>query len=248
MMGYKGYQISPKYLIGDTSATQTPKGLYTTSQTGLKLSYYIANYKGGRNESYMYGSSSKIRTVDYDLTSAYTTAMAGLGNPDYNKGRSISVRELEKMSFNDILYSYVIMKAKFQFNSKTKFPSIPANVDEDVSVYALEGESIINGAEYLLAKSQKCKLQISEIYYLPFEKDKEGNLINQPFKSIINEIQAERRKHPKGTIENLTEKEKGNSIYGSTARGISNKKKFDIKSGTTVRMEAGELSNPIIAS
>lgn len=248
MMGYKGYQISPKYLIGDTSATQTPKGLYTTSQTGLKLSYYIANYKGGRNESYMYGSSSKIRTVDYDLTSAYTTAMAGLGNPDYNKGRSISVRELEKMSFNDILYSYVIMKAKFKFNSKTKFPSIPANVDEDVSVYALEGESIINGAEYLLAKSQKCKLQISEVYYLPFEKDKEGNLINQPFKSIINEIQAERRKHPKGTIENLTEKEKGNSIYGSTARGISNKKKFDIKSGTTVRMEAGELSNPIIAS
>jgi len=247
-MGYKGYQLSQKYLMGDSSAIQTPKGLYAASQTGLKLSYYIANYKGGRNESYMYGSSSEIRTIDYDLTSAYTTAMAGLGNPDYNKGRSISLKELEKMSFNDILYSYVIMKAKFNFNSKIKFPSIPCNVDEDVSVYALEGESIINGAEYLLAKSQKCKLQISEIFYLPFEKDKEGNLINQPFKSIIKEIQAERRKYPKGTIENLTEKEKGNSIYGSTARGISNKKKFDIKSGVTVRMEAGELSNPIIAS
>src|SRR5207249_8864567 len=169
-MGYKGYQISPKYLMGDTSAIQTPKGLYTTSQTGLKLSYYIASYKGGRNESHMYGSNSEIRTIDYDLTSAYTTAMAGLGNPDYNKGRNISVRELEKMSFNDILYSYVIMKAKFKFHSKIKFPSLTCNVDEDVSVYPLEGESIINGAEYLLAKSQKCKLQISEIYYLLFEK------------------------------------------------------------------------------
>jgi len=40
----------------------------------------------------------------------------------------------------------------------------------------------------------------------------------------------------------------GNSIYGSTARGISNKKKFDIKTGRTLRMESSELSNPIIAS
>jgi len=54
-MGYKGYQISNKYLLGDSSATQTPKGLLTTSQTGLKIAYYIANYKGGRNECYMYG-------------------------------------------------------------------------------------------------------------------------------------------------------------------------------------------------
>src|SRR5438105_3577777 len=187
-MGYKGYQLSQKYLLGDTSAIQTPKGLFTTSQTGLKLSYYIANYKGGRNESYMYGSSSELRTIDYDLTSAYTTAMAALGNPDYSKGRNISLKELEKMSFNNILYSYIIMKAKFKFKPETKFPSLPTNIDEDVSVYPLEGESIINGAEYLLAKSQKCKLQISDIYYIPFEKDEKGKIINQPFKAIMDEI------------------------------------------------------------
>jgi len=42
-------------LIGDTGATQTPKGLFYLSNMGLKLGYYIANYKGGRNESFMYG-------------------------------------------------------------------------------------------------------------------------------------------------------------------------------------------------
>jgi len=247
-MGYKGYQISPKYLLGDSSATQTPKGLFTTSTTGLKLSYYIANYKGGRNESFMYGGHNKIKTIDYDLTSAYTTGMSLLGNPDYKKGRMISVKQLEKMSFNEILYSYIIMKAKFKFKPGTKFPSIPASIDETTTVYPLEGEAILTGPEYLLAKKQKCKLNISEIYYLPFERDKDKNIINQPFKNIMKEIQGKRRQYPKGSIENLIYKEIGNSQYGSTGRGISNKKKFDIKSGVNLRMEAGDLANPIIVS
>jgi hypothetical protein len=52
---YKGYQIDPMYLIGDTGATQTPKGLFVTGQIGSKISLYISAYKGGRNESFMYG-------------------------------------------------------------------------------------------------------------------------------------------------------------------------------------------------
>jgi len=175
--------------------------------------------------------------------------MAGLGNPDYNKGRMITIKQLEKMSFNEILYSYIIMKVKFKFKAKTKFPSIPVHIDETTSIYPLEGEAILTGAEYLLAKSQKCELKISDIYYLPFERTrKERKIINHPFKSIIKEIQLKRRQYPPKTINNLLYKEMGNSIYGSTARGISNKKKFDIKTGRTLRMESSELSNPIIAS
>lgn len=53
--GYKGYQISPKYLIGDTASLQTPKGLFSSGSMGLKIGYFIGNYKGGRNECFMYG-------------------------------------------------------------------------------------------------------------------------------------------------------------------------------------------------
>jgi hypothetical protein len=52
---YDGYQISPIYLLGDASVLQTPLGLSQTKDIGFKLNLYIANYKGGRNESYMYG-------------------------------------------------------------------------------------------------------------------------------------------------------------------------------------------------
>jgi hypothetical protein len=49
------YQISGEYLMGNASEIQTPKGLFATRDVGIHMSYYIANYKGGRNESFMYG-------------------------------------------------------------------------------------------------------------------------------------------------------------------------------------------------
>lgn len=52
---YKGYQITPEYFMGDASKTITPKGLHASQMVGIKMSLYIANYKGGRNESFMYG-------------------------------------------------------------------------------------------------------------------------------------------------------------------------------------------------
>jgi nitrogen regulatory protein PII-like uncharacterized protein len=33
----------------------TPKGLNILKDVGIKTSLYIANYRGGRNESFMYG-------------------------------------------------------------------------------------------------------------------------------------------------------------------------------------------------
>lgn len=52
---------------------------------GLSLGTFLANFKGGRNESFMYGVDTVTNWIDYDLVSAYTTAMACLGNPVYNK-------------------------------------------------------------------------------------------------------------------------------------------------------------------
>jgi hypothetical protein len=194
--------------------------------------------------------------------------MAGLGNPAYSEGRIITEDELNNMSYNEILYSFLIMKVTFEFGKSVKYPSIPCFLDETTTVYPLEGEGVLTGSEYLLAKSQGCKLTISEIFYLPFEKrivltndnDNEGAdgnkpipipepiAVNHPFKNVIHDIQNKRVEFPKGSINNLLYKEMGNSIYGAVVKGISDKRKFDIKSGRTLRMGGSELSNPILAS
>jgi len=69
-----------------------------------------------------------------------------------------------------------------------------------------------------------------------------------PFKAVISELQSKRRDHEKGTISNLLYKEMGNSLYGSVTKGISHKMKFDIKTNKTLRMEASDISNPILAT
>jgi len=204
---------------------------------------YIANYKGGRNESFMYGVDKGTLWYDYDLTSAYTTAMAGLGHPAYDQGRIITEKELNKLGSNDILFSYVVLKGKFNFPESVKYPSIPCYVDANTTVYPLKGECVLTGAEYLLAKKQGCVFELSEIFYLPFAKD-----TLYPFKDIIKEVQAKRREFPKGSINNLLYKEMGNSIYGGVVRGMADKRKFDIKTGRRLRMEGSDLSNPILAS
>jgi hypothetical protein len=55
LKGYKGYQLNPKYLIGDVGKIATPSGLRALGSVGLYLPFYTASYRGGRNESFMYG-------------------------------------------------------------------------------------------------------------------------------------------------------------------------------------------------
>jgi hypothetical protein len=56
---YIPYQISGDYLMGNVDELQTPKGLFASRDVGAHMSYYIANYKGGRNESFMYGAEDQ---------------------------------------------------------------------------------------------------------------------------------------------------------------------------------------------
>lgn len=239
---YEGYQIHPQFLIGDASIVQTPQGLLHNSDTGLKLSLYIGNYKGGRNESFMFGVDKSTYWYDYDLISAYTTAMSFVGDPDYSKGRILNVNELKGLSDKTLIYSYIIIKCAFQFPVGTKYPSIPCYVDETTTAFPLNGSCLLTGSEYVLAKAQNCTFNIHEIYYIPFKPTQ------KPFLNIISNIQSLRREFPKGSISNLMYKEIGNSIYGTVVKGISDKRKFDIKTGKTLRMESSILSNPLIAS
>jgi hypothetical protein len=257
---YDGYQISNKYLIGDTSVTQTPKGLNILKDIGLNINRFIACYKGGRNECFMYGIDENTLWFDYDLTTAYTTILSVAGHPEYNQGRFITIEELEKMSDEEIIFSYIAIKADFEFNSNVKFPSLACFIDENTSVYPLKGSCHFTGPEYILARNQNCKFKINEIYYLPFSKsttsllnenenenENEFNYI-KPFMEIILELQKLRRKYSKGHILNTLYKEILNSIYGNIVKGMSDKKKFDIKTRKNLRIEGTEFSNPIIAS
>jgi len=256
-INYKGYQIHKNILIGDVSNLVTPKtiNIIDAKDVVLNLNYFIASYRGGRNESFMYGIDNDTLWYDYDLVSAYTTVMFRMGNPMYNNAKIITFKELNKLEDKEIIYNFIVLLTDFEFPKDTMYPSIPCSVDESTTIYPISGSNVvITGIEYILARNQGAVFSnVKIIIFIPSEYniDKESKtkyLINHPFKSIIEVLQDNRRKYPKGTIENLLEKLKGNAIYGLVSRGINSKKRFDIKTGKTVKMEAGKLSNPIFAS
>jgi hypothetical protein len=236
------YQISNKILLGDSENINTPKGLFEMGDIGLNISKFIANYKGGRNESFMYGVDENTTWYDYDLVSAYTTSMACMFLPLYKEATNLTLKELEKFTFEDIINSFLAIKTTFSFPKTVKFPSIACYLDNTTTVFPLNGKAILTGSEYYLAKLQGCEFKIESIFYIPAVKH------CKPFFELIKELQAQRSAYPKGHIMNVLFKEIGNSIYGNVVRGMSDKRNFDIKSGLTVRLGPTELSNPILAS
>lgn len=219
----------------------------------MKLGLYISSYKGGRNESFMYGINTNTVWYDYDLISAYTTVLAGAGHPDYKHAITLDASDLKELSNEEILNSYMVINCTFKFPDTVKYPSIPCYVDETTTVYPLSGSAILTGPEYILARNQACDIFIKEVYKVPFKKsvDSETKVVTYldlPFQSVIMELQSKRRESEKGTIGNALYKDMANSIYGAVVRGMSDKRKFDIKTGGMVRMNATEISNPIIAS
>jgi len=167
--GYTGYQISKDTLLGDSRKTTTPKGLMELGPTGLVLNNYIANYKGGRNESFMIGEDNgETIWKDYDLTAAYTTAMCMMGNPNYNLLRNLTPVEVKDMSFKELIYSYTAINVKFSYPEGTKYPSIPVYVDQTSTVYPLNGEAVLSGSEYILAQRQDCHLEVLGGTLLPY--------------------------------------------------------------------------------
>lgn len=255
---YKGYQAHPKYDLGNVSNSFTPKGFSKLKDVGLFMNFFISCYKGGRNETFMYGKDDSTCWYDYDLVSAYTTIMSGLGTPDYRKGRLINAADLRQISFDKLVNSYTVLNVEFDYIPEDykkainrgeklkiediiKYPALPCSLDETTTLYPLTGRTVISGHEYLVAKLQGCSITVINGVHIPFLGD-------QPFADCIKELQFLRNQHPKGSIKNLLYKEIGNSLYGLTVRGINNKVKYDLKSKSMKRMEGNELANPLIAN
>src|SRR5271156_1495636 len=108
--------------------------------------------------------------------------MSKAGHPDYSKLKTMTVKELSNLKTEDVLYSYLIIHAEFEFPPTTKYPSIPCYVDENCTVYPLKGVCVITGSEYLLAISQKCKFVFKTINHIPFASCEYKDL--KPFATV----------------------------------------------------------------
>ena len=169
---YQGYQVRSDIMMGNLTSKLTPK-LARAVDLSKYIVQYITGYRGGRNESMMYGvdiiKDNSRNWYDYDLTSAYTTVMSILGHPDVKSAVRIYNKTVSGMSNETLLFNYIILDVEFEFPNSIKYPCIPTRVDDDVDIYPLNGRSTITGSEYLVAKSMGCRLKVKDGVMIPFK-------------------------------------------------------------------------------
>jgi hypothetical protein len=95
---------------------------------------------------------------------------------------------------------------------------------------------------------KKYYVRISYGSVIPFKKNSKNELIEKPFFSVINDLQRNRRQHPKKSAMERMYKDLGNMLYGKVVCGISNKRSFDSRYEVMKAMEGGFLTNPMIGT
>ena len=199
------------------------------------LDFVTETYHGGRNEQFWFGSSYESEWTDYDLSSAYPTAMALIGLPDWKN--ILLTTDVEKFLPTTLGYACV----DFKFPEGTRYPTLPVRTDNGL-VFPLEGTSSCAAPEIYLAKKLGCELRIRHGVIVPSKSD---SLI---FGDFIRSAIKKRGEYPKKSIDALFWKELSNSTYGKTAQGLREKRVYDIRDQETKPLPPSRITNPFFAS
>lgn len=194
-----------------------------------------ATYHGGRNEQFLFGICDEGIWRDHDLSSAYATAMALIGKPDWaNMQRHVDIDEIGPL---DLAFVYV----DFEFPATVRFPTLPVRTANGI-IFPRKGMSQCGAPELALAKALGAKLKLRKAVRVTIDHDQ------QIFVPFIRHCLEQRGQHKKGTFENLFWKQVGNSTYGKTAQGLRSKRVYDLREDDMVDLPESTLTQPFFAS
>jgi len=224
------------------------KGYYFTKKKPVDLKkihwsidFVTECYHGGRNEQFWFGPGEESEWYDYDLQSAYPSAMSLLGIPDWESIRPISSLE-ELLRFKPV--DYVYANVEFEFPKTIKYPCLPVRTENGI-LFPRRGESSTHISEILLAHSLGCKLRLIEGRAIDSVRHPKGNRVFQGFLVYCLE---QRSKYEKKSLKNLFWKELANSTYGKTAQGLRDRRVYNLKDDDVVSLDPSKITNPFYAS
>ena len=190
-------------------------------------------YHGGRNEQLWFGPSYEADWYDYDLTSAYPTAMATIGRVDWRKVRPVT--SLDELVAEDSL-SCVLTSS----SPRATLSDAPRQITERNDL-PLTGRSYCAMPEIQLARQLNCEMKLKYGVVVPHEQNE------QVFFPFIKDSIGRRAEAPT-KIENAFWKELTNSCYGKTAQGLREKRVFSLRKKRGERIGESAISNPLYAA
>ena len=192
-------------------------------------------YHGGRNEQFWFGPGFEDDWSDFDLSSAYPTAMSLIGMPDW--AGNYPSREVNDFTPETLGFAYV----EFEFPEGTKYPTMPVRTPNGL-VFPLKGVTDCAAPEIYLAHKLGAKLTIKYGIIVPTD------LNIRIFEGFIRECGEKRVSKGKNTLQGLFWKEISNSTYGKTAQGLRDRRVYDLRDRATRSLPASRITNAYFAA
>ena len=217
-------------------------GHYTTvpKQVSIEECYWnetfvTETYHGGRNEQFWFGPCYEADWTDYDLASAYPTAMSLIGMPYWEK--FYFSKDLKDYTATTLGYVCV----DFKFPETVRYPTLPVRTQNGL-IFPLQGRSYCAAPEIAVALSLGAQLQIRHGVIVPTDDNV------RIFGRFIRDCLAKRSQYPKKSLDGLFWKEIANSTYGKTAQGLREKRVFDMRDRDMKQLPPSRITNPFFAS
>ncbi len=213
---------------------KTKKSTVYIEQTSWFIDFTTECYHGGRNEQMWFGASRKDSWTDYDLTSAYPTAMATIRLPDW---RSIwPTTDIEDLLSTQMTFACV----DFVFPDQVRYPTLPVRSENGI-IFPLSGRSYCASPEIKLAIELGCKITVVFGLVIPQKSDQ------FVFFDFIRKTIG-KRAEAKTDIEKAFWKELTNSAYGKTAQGLRNKRVYNLHEEDMEDVSESKITNPYFAA
>jgi hypothetical protein len=207
---------------------------------GFRLNEELVSacFHGGRNECFVYGPTREAEYREYDLHSAYTTALAAIGIPDYEA----ACPSADPPEFTADIMGFA--RVRFRFPPGASYPSLPVVASGDRGlVFPTAGEAFVTAPEIATARHLGAKIEIIHGVIIPWS---ESGV--RPFEIAIKDLLQRRGEHPKGSLQNEMFKQLGNSLYGKTCQGLAGIRVFDTREEEYEEIGASRITNAYIAS
>jgi hypothetical protein len=239
-------KIDPLRVLGKEEITESKfdkkNGYFVREKRQVSLStvhYHVPlateAYHGGRNEQFWFGPGYEADWNDYDLASAYPTAMSLIGLPDWDNPQ-VS-RDLEAYTPTTLGYVH----ADFKFPEDVRYPTIPVRTENGL-IFPLSGNSHFSAPELCVARDLGAEITIKHGVIFPSDPEV------RPFRSFVQHCVKKRKEHKPKSLEELFWKEITNSTYGKTAQGLKEKRAFDMRERMTKPLPESRITNPFYAA
>lgn len=206
-------------------------------------------YHGGMNMVMWSGPSELGDWRDWDLVSAYPSAMLSLRLIDYAHPRVST-------NINDYMGDVVgFAHVEFDYDdpareTPVRQPGLPVDGGNRGLLYPRRGRSYCTAAELAVAVRLGCRITaFHHGVIFPWVGEAEGQPPNDVriFEQFVRECRKRRSEETKGSVKEKLIKLCMSSLYGRVAMGIKEKRVFDTRSGTSVRLPQSPISNEIMA-